>query len=89
MVAVKGGLFAVPWRGMTSCGEQKTRFGPAAKLLPYVECDPRGVGARPDLRARIGVRRYPTWIIAGQRYEGVLSLGRLAEISGLASRRPR
>jgi len=27
------------------------------------------------------VRRYPTWTIAGQRYEGVLSLAELAEAS--------
>jgi hypothetical protein len=28
------------------------------------------------------VRRYPTWIMGDFRYEGVLSLERLAEISG-------
>jgi hypothetical protein len=27
------------------------------------------------------VRRYPTWMIAGERYEGVLSLAKLAEAS--------
>jgi len=55
--------------------------GPAANLLSYVECDPKGVGARPDLCERVGVRRYPTWMIAGERYEGVLMLDRLAELS--------
>ncbi len=29
------------------------------------------------------VRGYPTWTIRGARYEGVLSLARLAEVSGL------
>jgi hypothetical protein len=27
------------------------------------------------------VRAYPTWIIGGQKYEGVMSLDRLAELS--------
>jgi hypothetical protein len=27
------------------------------------------------------VRRYPTWIIGGERYEEVLTLDRLAELS--------
>jgi hypothetical protein len=32
------------------------------------------------------VRRYPTWLIAGQRYEGVLSLDELTGASGFAGR---
>ncbi len=27
------------------------------------------------------MRAYPTWVIDGQKYEGVLSLDRLAELS--------
>ena len=27
------------------------------------------------------MRAYPTWVIGGQKYEGVLSLDRLAELS--------
>jgi len=49
--------------------------------LPYVECDARRVEARPDLCRQAAVRGYPTWIIAGERLEGVQSLGRLAELS--------
>jgi len=29
----------------------------------------------------VPVRAYPTWVIDGQKYEGVLSLDRLAELS--------
>jgi hypothetical protein len=29
----------------------------------------------------VPVRAYPTWVIGGQKYEGVLSLDRLAELS--------
>jgi hypothetical protein len=49
--------------------------------LPYIECDPKGVNARPDLCEKVPVRAYPTWVIDGQKYEGVLSLDRLAELS--------
>jgi hypothetical protein len=52
--------------------------------VPYVECDPRSPGARPDLCQALDIRGYPTWMIDGRRYEGVLSLARLAELSGFA-----
>lgn len=68
------------------CGDQKARFGSAASLIPYVECDPRGMGARPDLCAQHGIRRYPTWIVGTDRHESVLSLERLAEISNFRAR---
>ncbi len=54
-----------------------------------MECDPRSPGARPDLCERLGIRRYPTWIIRGERYEGVLALDRLAEISRFSPGNPR
>ena len=36
---------------------------------------------RPDLCEKVPVRSYPTWVIDGQKYEGVLSLDKLAELS--------
>lgn len=63
------------------CQEQKALFGDAARDLPYVECDPNGVNARPDLCEKAGVKAFPTWVIAGQRREGVLSLSALADAS--------
>ena len=50
-------------------------------MLPYVECDPRGIMPDPARCERANVRRYPTWIIAGQRYEGVMTLEELAQAS--------
>jgi hypothetical protein len=47
-------------------------------MLSYVECDPKGLGARPDRCERAAVRRYPTWTTGPQRFEGVLTLGELA-----------
>jgi uncharacterized membrane protein len=67
------------------CAEQKTLFGAAARLLPYVECDPRGAQAQPQVCERADVRVYPTWVIAGRRFEGVQSLEQLAQLSGFRS----
>lgn len=64
------------------CEEQKRLFGPAARYLPYVECDPRGRGAQPEVCLRARVRAYPTWDIGGWRFEGVISLADLARLSG-------
>jgi hypothetical protein len=63
------------------CGEQKTRFGSAAKFLPYVECDAKSAVAETARCHAASVRVYPTWIINGQRYEGLKSLEELARAS--------
>ena len=49
--------------------------------LPYIECDPKGVNPRQDLCEKVPVHAYPTWVIDGQKYEGVMSLDKLAELS--------
>jgi uncharacterized membrane protein len=64
------------------CAEQKRLFGQAAAYLPYVECDPRSPRGQPAVCARAGVRAYPTWVIGGQRFEGVMPLADLARLSG-------
>jgi hypothetical protein len=47
-----------------------------------VECNPLGDHRTQDERCvKAGVHAYPTWIINGQKHEGVLSLERLAELS--------
>jgi hypothetical protein len=51
------------------------------QYVPYVECDPKGLNARPDLCRQAGVKAYPTWVIDGATHEGVLSLDKLAEMS--------
>jgi len=70
------------------CQEQKAMFGPAARLLPYVECDPRGIGAQPDRCRARGIRVYPTWEFHGQLEEGVLTIDELAQRSGFPSPPP-
>lgn len=51
-------------------------------LLPYVECDERGINPDPARCNRAQVRRFPTWLVGGKRFEGVMTLDELAEASG-------
>ena len=64
------------------CRDQKMLFGPAAAMLPYVECDPKGSHAQPGRCLERGIRAYPTWDFHGELVEGVLSLDELARRSG-------
>ena len=64
------------------CARQKQLFGNAAELLPYIECDPRGMNAQVDLCNAVGINAYPTWQINGEFYLGAQPLQRLAEFSG-------
>lgn len=64
------------------CTDQKQLFGKAASLLPYVECDPRSPVGQPSVCVAREIRAFPTWEIAGQKIEGVLSLEQLAQMSG-------
>lgn len=65
------------------CQDQKEMFGASAHRLPYIECSLQGSGGP---QARIcndaGIKVYPTWIIDGQRFEGVLTPEELATKSG-------
>ena len=64
------------------CQAQKEMFSAAASMLPYVECDPSGSGARPDLCERAEVKSFPTWVIGDQRLVGTQPLDALARASG-------
>jgi len=74
--AVMYGAFWCP-----HCEEQKEMFAGAAGMLPYVECDPKGAGARPDRCERASITGFPTWVIGDQRLEGTQSLDDLAKAS--------
>lgn len=65
------------------CQTQKEMFGQEAfALVDYIECDPSGPNAQPDVCRAAGIKGYPTWDIKGKRYPGVQSLEKLAELSG-------
>ncbi len=66
-----------------SCQEQSRLFGAASDRLPHVECSPRGRGTpMAQVCAAVGIMSYPTWIIQGRRFEGVLQPQELARLSG-------
>lgn len=64
------------------CAEQKKFFGKSADELPYVECDPRGENAQPQICQAKNVAWYPTWEINGELHVGVFSPAKLAKLSG-------
>ena len=72
-----------------ACQEQKTLFAASVDRLPYVECTPEGRGGTRavDCLTR-NIQEYPTWIIAGQRYGGVVSVERLARVSNFDGTAP-
>jgi glutaredoxin len=65
------------------CHAQLSLFGlQASQQLERIECDPEGQDAKPELCKAVKIQSYPTWIIKGQRYEGIQSLNDLADASG-------
>jgi glutaredoxin len=65
------------------CTQQKTIFGSSASRLPYIECSPAGrKGPEATVCKKLNIRTYPTWIINGQRREGILTAEDLAQYSG-------
>jgi uncharacterized membrane protein/glutaredoxin len=65
------------------CKEQKELFGAAADRLPYVECSPQGPRApQAPVCETLEIKGYPTWIIDGRRYEGLLMPEELEKYSG-------
>lgn len=66
-----------------ACQEQKDLFEASAKLLPYVECTPGGRGTPQAAECRTNaIESYPTWIIGGRTYKGLLKPDQLAALSG-------
>jgi hypothetical protein len=65
------------------CHSQQELFGKEAfTVLTYVECDPRGKDAQPDLCKAANIKAYPSWEIRGKYYMGTQSLEKLAILSG-------
>ena len=73
-----------------NCQRQTKLFGAAADRLPYTECSPDGRSGGVAFECtRAGVASYPTWIIGGQPYAGVIEPERLARMTGFDWERPR
>lgn len=71
-------LFTCPF-----CYAQRQLFGKEAfKEINYIECHPKGNNPQTALCETAGLQGFPTWDIKGQKYAGVQSLDKLAEVSG-------
>ena len=79
LTATNAKMYGAYW--CSHCAEQKAIFGDAKKLIPYVECDPKGENPQPALCQQKGITGYPTWEIKGQMLSGRRSLEELATAS--------
>ncbi|WP_449416523.1 glutaredoxin family protein [Phormidium nigroviride] len=65
------------------CHAQEELFGKEAfAMIEYIECDPKGKNAQPNLCRDANITGYPTWEINGQFYRGMQFLDELANASG-------
>lgn len=65
-----------------NCQKQRRLFGRAADALPYVECSPNGrTGTAAFECASQGITNFPTWVIRGERHQGLLTPEELARLS--------
>lgn len=66
-----------------TCQQQKDLFEASAGRLPYVECTPDGRNGLHDLACIANnINEYPTWVIDGRRYTGLMPVDNLAALSG-------
>ena len=65
------------------CHEQQRLFGKEAfQYINYIECDPSGAKAQPQLCRDAGIQGFPSWEINGELVSGVIPLDQLADMSG-------
>ncbi len=65
------------------CENQKEIFGSSFKYVNYIECDPRGNNAKPELCEQAEIQGYPTWIFSnGEKRSGEMPLRTLASLTG-------
>jgi len=78
---IKARMYGAYW--CPHCHAQQEFFGKEAfSAITYIECDPRGKDAQPDLCKAANIKAYPTWEIRGKYYTGRQSLEKLAILSG-------
>ncbi|OIP71408.1 MAG: Vitamin K epoxide reductase [Oscillatoriales cyanobacterium CG2_30_44_21] len=79
LTATNAKMYGAYW--CSHCAEQKQIFGEAKSLIPYVECDAKGVNPQTQLCQQKGITGFPTWEIDGKMLSGRRSLEELAEAS--------
>lgn len=64
------------------CHDQKQLFGKEAfSKINYIECDPKGPNAQPDLCKAAKIEGFPTWQIKGKVLTGTQPLVELGKVS--------
>jgi thiol-disulfide isomerase/thioredoxin len=82
----RGAVFYGAW-WCPHCFYQKNLFGrEAGERLPYVECDKEETGRQRCAAAN--VRAYPTWVLGGEKKEGVQTIEELKAWSGFRAGKP-
>ena len=66
----------------SACREQKNIFGSAFQYVNYIECDPKGSNANPELCTEKNIERFPTWIIDNVTHVGILRANELGGLTG-------
>ncbi|MDF0552084.1 hypothetical protein [Kamptonema sp. UHCC 0994] len=79
--SLKVKMYGVYW--CPYCHAQEELFGKEAfAMIEYIECDPKGKNAQPNLCRAANITGYPTWEIDGKFYRGMQFLDELANASG-------
>lgn len=85
LTATNAKMYGAYW--CPHCLDQKKKFGEAQKLIPYIECDPKGENPQTELCKQKGIKGFPTWEINGKLLSGERSLEELANASGYTGAR--
>lgn len=86
LTQVEAKMYGAYWCG--HCQTQKRLFGQeAVKKINYIECDPNGRNAQPDVCKAANITGYPTWQVQGEFYSGIQSLDQLADLSSYTGSR--
>jgi hypothetical protein len=75
-------MYGATW--CVTCTGQKKWFGKEAfSKITYIECDPAGKDAKPELCRKLNINSFPTWEVNGKLIcIGGCSLDKLADESG-------
>ena len=64
------------------CNDQKEMFGKAFVYVDYVECDPSGFNAQPEVCKEKKIRGYPSWEVNEKILPGKMPMEALSSMSG-------
>jgi len=66
-------MYGTEW--CSFCNKQKQMFGSDFQHIDFVDCD-----KNKDECIEAGVKMYPTWVIDGEKYEGLQTMDKLSSL---------